>query len=265
MLLIRAACSTVLPIQPRHLSNYAQTMVDYTDQARYHWQDGAVIDLQHEMIALTMRIVGKVLFDTEFLSEADEMGAAVNTLLNYDKYLLSSIFPLPLNALLPGISKARQAQELVTGRLQSMIAERRASDLTDKFDLLSMLVKTRDDQGQAMSDRQIQDEAVTFFIAGHETTALALAWTFYLLVTNSVCYARAQEEVDRALRGKLPVYSDLARLPYSLMAVKETMRLYPSTAAVARQALRPVNIKGYQLQKNDLVIISTSTVPRQPQ
>ncbi len=250
--------------QPRHLSNYAEAMVSFADQAQKRWQEGVTIDIQKEMTAITMRIVGKVLFDTEFLSEADDLGAAVNTLLKYNKYLLTTIFPLPLSTPIPRIRKARKALELITRRLQAMISERRVSKLEDKIDLLSMLIKTKDDQGNEMSEKQVQDEAVTFFVAGHETTALALAWTVYLLITNSNSYTKLQEEVDQILQGRLPTYSDLGRLPYSLMVIKEALRLYPSSVAVPRQALRDVNINGYALQKGELVLISIFTMHRSP-
>jgi len=131
-------------------------------------------------------------------------------------------------------------------------------------DLLSLLLSARDEEGQAMPDQQVRDEAMTLFLAGHETTANALAWTFYLLAKHPEVYAQVQREIDNALDGRSPSYADLDKMPYTLQAIKEAIRLYPPAYAFVRQPPRTVQIGGYRLPAKATVIISTYLMHRRP-
>jgi cytochrome P450 len=251
------------PFQHRNIARYAETMVDYTEQAQAAWTEGSTIDVDHAMTALTMRIVGKTLFDDDVLSEADELGSAITVALQYMQYTLDHIFPLPLSIPTPRSRRTRRALALIDRRLHTMIEEHRAHP--DRGDLLSLLLQARYDDGSAMSDKQIRDEALTVFVAGHETTANALAWGFYLLATHPSIYAKLQEEADRVLGGRAATVADLPNLPYSLQVFKEAMRLYPPAYTIGRTALRPVDIGGYHLKKNDILIIGSVTIHRRPE
>jgi cytochrome P450 len=247
--------------QPRHIASYADTIASYAERIMREWEDGAVVDINHSMIRFTMSIIGKVLFDTDFLSETDELGAAINTGLAHAVRTLTSPFTLPLSVPTPYNRRVRQATHLVEARLRQMIAERR-HDPGERNDLLSHLLQARDDEGQPMSEQQLIDECLTLFTAGHETTAAALAWTWYLLCTHPESYQRLQQEVDQVLQGRQPTYADLPGLPYCLQVFKETMRLYPPAPGILREALHDTVIDGYKVPRGSIIMISPYTLHR---
>lgn len=247
--------------QPRHIASYADTIVNYAEHLMQEWEDGAIIDVNRAMIRFTMSIIGKILFDTNFLSETDELGAAISTGLAHAVRILMSPFTPPLSIPTPYNRRVRQANSLVENRLRQMIAERRSSS-SERNDLLSLLLQARDDDGQPMSEHQLIDECLTLFTAGHETTAAALAWTWYLLCTHPESYQQLQQEIDRELEGRLPTYADLPRLPYSLQVFKETMRLYPPAPGILREALYDTIIDGYRVPKGATIMISPYALHR---
>ena len=157
-----------------------------------------MVDISQEMTQLTMSIVGKVLFDADVFTEADELGAAMTTALGQVTHTLSTLFPIPLSWPTPRNRHTRQAIAVLRGRIQKMIAERQAST-EERNDLLSILLQAREEDGSRMSDEQICDESLTLFGAGHETTATALAWAWYLLATHHDVYKNMQQEVDSCL------------------------------------------------------------------
>jgi cytochrome P450 len=144
-----------------------------------------------------------------------------------------------------------------------MIDKRRASG-EQKDDLLSILLRAREEDGTSMSDDQVRAEALTLFGAGHETTAVALSWIWYMLATHPAVYQKVQQEVDSVLQGRSPTYTDLAKLPYSLQVLKETLRLYPPAYAMSRVALHDVEIDGYQVRKWQTVLMSPYAIHRRP-
>jgi cytochrome P450 len=247
--------------QPRHIASYADTIVSYAQHIMDGWKDGAVIDISQTMIRLTMSIIGKVLFDTDFLSETDELGAAINTGLAHAVRTLTSPFTLPLSIPTPYNRRVRQATGLVETRLHQMIEERRKSP-DERNDLLSHLLRARDDEGQPMSEQQLIDECMTLFTAGHETTAAALTWTWYLLCQHPQSYQKLQQEVDQELEGRRPAFADLSRLSYCLQVFKEAMRLYPPAAGILREALHDTVIDGYRVPKGATLLISPYTLHR---
>ena len=247
--------------QPRHIASYADTIVHYVRRLMHEWEDGAIIDINHAMIRFTMSIVGKVLFDTDFLSEADELGAAINTGMAHAVRTLTTPFMLPLSIPTPYNQRVCQATHLLETRLFQMIEERRQHP-DDRNDLLSHLLRARDDEGQPMSDRQLIDECVTLFTAGHETTAAALAWTWHLLCEHSQIYQKLQQEIDQELQGHLPTFEDLPRLPYCLQVFKETMRLYPPASGILRESLHDTLIGDYRVPKGATIVISPYTLHR---
>ncbi len=248
--------------QPRHIVSYANTIVSYGTLITQEWKENSVIDIDHEMTRLTMSIIGKVLFDTEFLSEADELGAAINTGLAHAVRTITSPLMLPLSIPTPYNQRVRQAIHTLDSRLLQMIEERRQHANDDRNDLLSHLLRARDDDGRPMSDQQLVDECVTLFTAGHETTAAALTWTWYLLCKHPEIYRKVQQEVDRELQGRVPTFDDLSGLPYCLQVFKEAMRLYPPAAGILREAMRDIVIGSYRVPKGATVMISPYTLHR---
>jgi cytochrome P450 len=248
----------------RQIATYADIMTAYTERAQAGWAEGAELRIDQEMMRLTMSIVGKALFDADVLEESDELGAAVTVAMSYLQYAITHIFPLPLSIPTPRSRQTRAAMALIDRRLAAMIAERRASGV-ERGDLLSLLLAARDETGAGMSDRQLRDEAITLFLAGHETTANSLSWCWYLLAQHPALYARLQQEVDTVLAGRAPTFADLPNLPYALQVFKEAMRLYPPADGVTRTALRDVEIGGYHLRKNTIIAIPIYTIHRRPE
>jgi cytochrome P450 len=250
--------------QPRHIVNYADTMASYAEQLQRGWRDGTTIEIGHEMTHGTMSIVGKVLFDADVFTETDELGKAMSTVLEQTNYTLSHLFPIPMTWPVPRSLRARRALAVLDSRIQKMIAERRASS-EEKNDFLSLLLRAREEDGSSMSDQQLRDEAITIFGAGHETTATALTWAWYLLAAHPDIYQKVLQEVDTVLQGRTPIYADLAQLPYSLQVFKEAMRLYPPAYAVSRVALHDVELDGYQIHKDETVLVAIYALHRRPE
>jgi cytochrome P450 len=249
--------------QPRHIKSYADTMVGYAERAQAEWADGATLAINREMIHITMSVIGKVLFDADVFTEADELGAAITTAIEHVNYVFSNLVTIPLSWPIPRHQRTRRAVTFLNARIQEMIDERRRGD-AERDDFLSILLRTRDEDGNPMSDRQVHDEAVTLFGAGHETTATGLTWAWYLLATHPDVYRRMRDEVDDALHGRSPTYDDLTRLPYTLRVFKETLRLYPPAYATSRFALRDVEIEGYRVPKGTTVFLSPYAIHRRP-
>jgi cytochrome P450 len=247
--------------QPRHIANYADIMGYYGEQIQQTWEDGSVIDVNQQMTSVTMSIIGKALFDADVFTETDELGAAMTVTMEYVSHALSSLLPPPYNWPTPRNRRAHRAGRVLRDRIARFINQRR-QDPTERNDLLSLLLQARDEEGKPMSDAQLMAECLTLFGAGHETTATALTWAWYLLCQHPEQYQQVQREVDSVLQGRTPTYADLARLPYCLQVFKEAMRLYPPAYAFSRRALRDVEIDGYRVPKGWVVLIAPHTLHR---
>ncbi len=247
--------------QPRQIKNYADTMVSYGERAQAEWPDGAVVDVNQEMTRITMTIIGKVLFDVDVFTEADMLGAAVVAAIEHITYVFSNLVPIPLDWPLPRHRRTREALAFLKTRIQELIDERRRGG-AERDDFLSILLRTRDEDGNPMSDEQIRDEALTLFGAGHETTATALTWAWYLLATHPDVYQQTRNEVDGVLQGRSPTYADLAQLPYTLRVLKEAMRLYPPAYLLSRVALHDVEVGGYPVRRSDTVFMAPYALHR---
>ncbi len=251
----------------QRMARYGQIMADYAAQTAERWQvsgNGATVDMSQEMMRLTLGIVGKALFDADVEGEAAEIGQALTEALHAVNRLLlpggelAEKLPLPVN------QRAEQALQRLNATVYRIIAERRASG-EDRGDLLSMLLAAQDEEGgQRMSDEQVRDEAMTLFLAGHETTANALTWTWYLLAQNPAEERQLHAELDRALAGRLPTVDDLPNLPYTRMVLSESLRLYPPAYVVGRQAIEPYEVRDYVIQPGSTVFASQFVMQRDP-
>jgi cytochrome P450 len=247
--------------QPRHISAYAPLMGQYGEHIQQTWPQESVIDINHEMTKLTMSIIGKALFDADVFTETDELGAAMKQTLDSISCNMSRLFPPPYRWPLPGNRRTHRAVEVLRTHIRSFIAERRASPAV-RSDFLSLLLQARDDEGRPMSDEQVLAESLTLFGAGHETTAAALTWCWYLLCRHPESYQQVQQEVDRVLGGRTPTAADLAHLPCCLQVFKEALRLYPPAYATSRRALRAVDIDGYRVRTHQVVLLAPYTLHR---
>lgn len=245
----------------KRISAYAGTMVARAARFAESLADGATIDVTDAMMKLTFEIVGKTLFDAELLEDASEMGEGLTVSMRVAMDQLASLVPVPPMVPTPKNLRYRRAVERLDAIVERVIRERR-EDGTDHGDVLSMLLAARDEDGGGMSDRQIRDEAMTLFLAGHETTANALAWTFHLLGKNPDVRERIEAEVDAL--GRAPSYDDLKQLPYTLAAFKEAMRIYPPAYMLGRRALEDVEIGGMRIEKNTIVMINILGIHRRP-
>lgn len=259
-------------IQPafhrRRIEAYADAMAADAAAAAERWRDGETVDVSREMMRLTMRIVARSLFSLDVEEEsAREVGRALDALIQ-----AFSLAPGPLKALLqklpvlPAERRARQALATLDALVYGLIAERRrAGDAADRGDLLSLLLAAREeDGGGAMDDRQVRDEVLTLFLAGHETTANTLAWSWYLLALHPEAEARFHAEVDAVLGDRLPGARDLPALPVTRQVFSESMRLYPPAWAVSRKAVEPVTIGGYPVPAGAGVLASQWVAHRDP-
>ncbi len=238
------------------IASYAGTMVDYAARTRERWADGATVDMHGEMMRLTLAVVGKTLFDEDVEGEAREIGAALTVTINMFQRQLNPWWDWLMRLPLPSTRRYEAARARLDRTIYRFIRERRASG-EDRGDLLSMLLQTQDEEGnrERMTEKQVRDEAMTLFLAGHETTANALTWTWYLLSQNPEAEARMHAEIDAVLGGRLPTVEDLPDLKYTEMALTESMRLYPPAWIVGRQALND-----YQLGDGEYVAPEGSTL-----
>jgi cytochrome P450 len=244
------------------VASYADTMVKYASRIANEWRDGEERDIHAEMMRLTLSIVAKTLFDADVDREARRVGQALEAIMHlnsdFRKLLITPTW-LPT----PRKIRATFATAKLNRIIYRFIDERRASG-TDNGDLLSMLLAARDDDGSRMTNRQLRDESITIFLAGHETTANALSWTWMLLAQNPQVEAKLHEELDRVLGGRAPTVDDLPNLRYTGHVVTESMRLYPPAWGMARIAIEDTEIAGYPIPKGCGVSLAQWVVHRDP-
>jgi len=246
----------------QRIATFAEVMAERGERSVERLRDGEVVDFADETMRVTLEIVGKTLFDTEIGGEADAIGDALTACLEYIIDAVQSVVPVPPQVPTPKTIRYKRAVARLDETIFRMIRERRQSGV-DKSDLLSMLLAAKDeDDGGRMDEKQVRDELMTIFLAGHETTANALAWTFYLLAQHPHVWSRLTAEVDAVLGKRLPTLADLPNLPYTLHVFKESMRLYPPAYVLGRQAIRDVAIGGHTLKKNDVAMINIIGIQR---
>jgi cytochrome P450 len=247
----------------KRIQSYADTMVAHTERMLDTWRDSQPVWIDRAMMKLTLNIVCKTLFDADVSGDADRVGDLMTETLEAASDRLNAAIRLP--EWLPTPKRRRQKAMIaeLDAIIQRFISERRATR-EDKGDLLSMLLLAQDEDGSQMTDQQLRDEVMTLFIAGHETTAVALSWTWYLLSQNPDKLATLLDEVDSVLGGRSPTLADLPNLAYTEMVVKEAMRLYPPTAGVSREPVEDVVVGGYTLPKGTMIIISAYAMHRNP-
>lgn len=255
-------------IQPlflrQQLLGYAPLMVAYAQQLADSWQEGEERDIVPEMMRLTLQIAAKVLFAVDVADEAREVGAALQFLQENFLARFHSLWPPPLWLPLPANLRLRRAVRQLDTLLYRFIQQRRRQG-PGQGDVLSLLLRVRDESdGRGMTDQQVRDEAMTLFLAGHETTALALSWTWALLGQHAQVAARLHWEVDTVLGSRAPTAEDLPRLRYTEAVLLEAMRLYPPAYIIGREALSPCTVAGYPVPRGTTVLMSQWVVHRDP-
>ncbi len=258
-------------VQPafRHenIELYAQTMVGATSRMLDSWRDGETRDIHASFMSLTLEIVAKALFGSEVTGSAGDVGAALAVLMEQFMGQAGLAFLLPESLPLPSSIRFKRAIQKLDRIIYTIIDQRRAERLEPgaaSKDLLEMLLLSQDDEGSQMSDEQLRDEVMTLFLAGHETTANALSWTWYLLAQNPDVASKLFAELDSVLAGCAPTAADSQHLPFTEMVMKESMRLYPPAWAVGRQAIAPFEAGGYEFPAGTSIAILQWTTQRDP-
>ena len=249
----------------QRVAAYGEIMASYAERHAVGWRDGDVRDIHEEMMAVTRAIVARTLFDADVSEEARAIGDASEVIMEYFGERLGSLPALlPLWLPTPANLRMHRAVRRLDAVVYRMIADRRQRP-EDRGDLLSILLQAQDtDDGSRMSDWQVRDEVMTLFLAGHETTAVALSWTWYLLAQHPEVDARLAAELRHALGDRPPTVGDLPALRYAEMVVMESMRLYPPAYALGREAARPTEVAGHALPARSIVLMPTCVVQRDP-
>lgn len=252
----------------KQLVNLHDVMLSCVQSLLYEWEDkpeGEVIDIAAEMTRLTLKIVSSALFSVDISDETDSLGQAFRTALAYVYYRMNTPLALPVWIPTPQNLKFRQAKQTIDSVVLEIIRSHR-QDPTNKYDLLSMLLAAQDeDTGEGMSDRQLQNEVITLINAGHETTATALAWTWYLLGTHPDVMAKMQDEVKTVLNGSSPTVEKLPQLQYSRQVFEESLRLCPPGLGQPRVALEDDELQGYFIPKGSIFNIAHYFIFRHPE
>jgi cytochrome P450 len=253
----------VLPAFHRQrIASYGSVMVEHANRTAELWQDGITVDMHQEMTRLTLGIVAKTLFDADVGKEADEIGEAMTVMLEMFNLLMYPFAEVLEKLPLPMVRRYERMRSRLDSTIYRIIEERRKSGV-DHNDLLSMLLLAQDEEdGGKMSDLQVRDEAMTLFLAGHETTANALSWTFYLLSKNPGAEANLHAELHEVLGSRVPTAEDIAHLRYTEMVVSESMRLFPPAWGIGRRSLVDQMIGPYRVPADSILLLSPYVTQR---
>jgi cytochrome P450 len=259
----------------QRIAAYGDQIVACADTQQKQWQPNQQIDIAASSMQLSLEIVARTLFNTEVTADIRSINDEVNTIMGLYNFIVA--FPKLENFIhlpIPGLIKFRRSKGRLDTIVDRLIREHREAGV-DKGDLLSMLLASRDEQADAsgqhtgMSDDQVRDEVLTIFLAGYETVANGLTWTWYLLSQNPDVETRLHAELDRVLgtgdRQRLPTLSDYAALRYTEQVFAESMRLYPPAWAMGRMSTKPVTLGRYRIPPGAHFFFSQYIMGRDPQ
>ncbi|MEV5243119.1 cytochrome P450 [Streptomyces cinnamoneus] len=242
-------------VRPRQVRSYAATMVDCAEVLAGRWRPGQRIDVRREMARLTQRIVVRTLFGNDLQGRGSLLANAMAVVQRETGTELRGInLFLPSWVRTPSRRRLLAAVGVIDAEVGRLIRARQTGPADEeRDDLLSRLLAARDDQGRSLSAREVRDEAVTLWAAGHETTSTALTWTWYLLSASPSARAALTEELDRVLGGRPPVYEDYERLTWTQQVIKEAMRLYPPAWLIPAVAGEGATLAGRPLEQGTIV------------
>jgi len=252
-------------LHPQRVATYAGSMTRYAAETARSWRDGQEIDLHAEMMKLTLRIVAKTLFDADMGEEVDAIGHAMDISVGMFSRAMTPWGPMLDRLPLPSNFRFKRARRRLTDTIDRFIRDHRSKGAMGD-DLLSRLLKASDTEGDGsgMSDRQLRDEAITLFTAGHETTANALAFTLYLLSQHPAVRRQLDSELEAVLSGRAARFEDVENLPFTRAVLAEGMRLYPPAWAIAREATEACTIAGVNVPVGAVVLLSQWVTHRDP-
>ncbi|HXE53479.1 MAG TPA: cytochrome P450 [Tepidisphaeraceae bacterium] len=244
-------------LHPQRVASYADVMVSYARQFSDSWRNGLEIDLHEQMMQLTLRIVAKTLFGADLAEDVQTIGRAMDISVAMFQRAMSPWGPLLNHLPLPSNFRFKRAWRRLMQTIERFIQARHAAG-TDQDDLLSRLLTATDTEGDGggMSDQQLRDEAITLFTAGHETTANAMTFTFYLLSQNPDAEVRLRQELNDVLGGRPPTAADVDKLVWTRMVLCESMRLYPPAWALGRESIKTCDIAGMEVPPEAVILLS---------
>ena len=248
----------------KRIDSYGEVMVEYTQRMLAHWQPGAVLDVHEEMMRLTLNIVMKTIFDQDIGDgDAHKVAEALEETMTWFVEKSAALLAGDERTT-PADARYQAAIAQLDATIYAMIDYRRQIEHPGN-DLLGMFMQVVDaDDGSRMTDKQLRDEAATLMLAGHETTANTLAWTWLLLGQHPAVWAQLDQELKTVLQGRSPTFADLPQLPYTTMVIKEAMRLYPPVTDVTREASADCEIGGYHIPKGTTLICSQWVMHHDP-
>lgn len=252
-------------LHPQRVATYADSMTRFAAETAKSWHEGQVIDLHAEMMQLTLRIVAKTLFDADMGEEVHAIGHAMDISVGMFTRAMTPWGPLLDKLPLPSNFRFKRAWRKLTDTIDRFIRDHRAKGATSD-DLLARLLHATDVEGDGtgMNDRQLRDEAITLFTAGHETTANALTFTLYLVSQHPEVRRQLDAELESVLAGRSARFEDVENLPYTRAVLAEGMRLYPPAWALARESVEPCVIAGVDVPKGAVVLVSQWITHRDP-
>ena len=245
----------------RRIHDMGATMVELTVRQLEHWQPGQVVDAAEEMMRLTLTIAARTLFGVDVGDAADTVRDTVTIAMRHTNRRIRSLLRIPPWVPTPANRRYAAAATRLDAVVRGIIQQRRQDPGRDD-DLLGLLMAATDDDGGHLSDRQLRDEAVTILLAGHETTANALAWTWYLLDSHPTAGDALREELNRVLAGRAPTADDMSHLPYAGAVISEALRLYPPAWMIARRATESFTLDAFGFPPGTQVLMSPWVVHR---
>ncbi len=246
--------------QHKHLQSYAEVMIEEAEKVEASWE--SEINLSQEMMRLTLLIVGKSLFRADLDAKTDQITALVTGMMEAFLYIASPFYALFRVAGNKKVKAAVQAREELDRLLTEMIANRR-NLAVQRPDLFSLLFSAQDSEsGERMSDQQLRDEAMTLFLAGHETTANGLCWTLFLLARHPGLQTRVRSELETVLQGQKPTVAHLDRLVFLGKVIRESLRLYPPAYIIGRRSIQDHSLAGIKIPAGSILFFSPWTTQR---
>lgn len=247
------------------IASYADIMVDYALALVARWRDGETRDVHRDMMHLTLDIVAKTLFGADVGEHADDVGEALETVLSFTVDPTYLLLPFLRGLPTPAIRRFEAAVAKLDAVIYGVI-ERKRQNKGEKgsADLLSMLLQAVDEDGSSMSDKQLRDECMTLFLAGHETTALALSWTWHLLTVNPEVDAELAKELSSVLEGRRPTLADVPKLKYTANVIAESLRVFPPAWSTGREACEDIELGGFHIPRGSQVWFCPWVIQRDP-
>jgi len=244
-------------------NEYSPVMVECALEQTRHWRSGETRNIAEEMMKLTLEVAVRALFGTSLAGDSGSIGKAMTFLMRHYLRRARTPWRVPESWPTPANRRARREVEYMDSLIYGIISDRK-KDTRPRNDLLSLLMAAMHEDGSQMTERQVRDESMTLFAAGHETTALSLSWTWYLLGENPAAEARLHEELRGVLGGRPAEVSDLERLRYLNAVILESLRLYPPAYMLARMNVETVHLGGYEIPPRSTLLASQWVMHRDP-